>query len=77
MLNGIQQSIDAPRFRHDGDRVAIESAGSEVRAALGAMGHTIVEGSGSYFGGSQAIVRLTRGYAAGSDLRRDGMAAGY
>ena len=29
------------------------------------------------FGGAQAIVRLPKGYAAGSDPRKDGMAAGY
>ena len=29
------------------------------------------------FGGAQAIVRLPRGFAAGSDPRKDGMAVGY
>jgi gamma-glutamyltranspeptidase/glutathione hydrolase len=29
------------------------------------------------FGGAQAIVQLPRGYAAGSDPRKDGMAVGY
>ena len=29
------------------------------------------------FGGAQAIVKLPRGWAAGSDPRKDGMAVGY
>jgi len=41
------------------------------------MGHIVSEGPGSMMGGSQAIIRLTRGYAAGSDPRKDGEAVGY
>jgi len=37
----------------------------------------IVDGRAVAFGGAQAIMRLPRGYAAGSDPRKDGMAAGY
>jgi gamma-glutamyltranspeptidase/glutathione hydrolase len=75
----LQQAIDAARFRHlDGQEVAIESpAGDDVRAALRAMGHVVVDERGVSFGGSQAIIRLPRGYAAGSDPRKDGMAAGH
>ena len=75
----IQQAIDAARFRHlDGQRVAIETpVGDRVRAALTAMGHMLVDERGVSFGGAQAIVRLPRGYAAGSDPRKDGMAVGY
>ena len=29
------------------------------------------------FGGAQAVMRLGRGWAAGSDPRKDGMAAGH
>lgn len=75
----LQAAIDAARFRHlDGQRVAIEAPVSDgVRAALTAMGHVLVDEGPVSFGGAQAIVRLPRGYAAGSDPRKDGMAAGY
>jgi gamma-glutamyltranspeptidase/glutathione hydrolase len=75
----LQRAIDAARFRHlDGQRVAIEApVGDRVRAALTAMGHQLVDERLVSFGGAQAIVRLPKGYAAGSDPRKDGMAAGY
>ncbi len=75
----VQQAIDAARFRHlDGLRVAIESpVGDDVRASLTALGHVLVDEGPVPFGGAQAIVRLPRGYAAGSDPRKDGMAVGY
>jgi len=75
----LQDAIDAPRFRHlDGLRVALEPAIDDaVRRQLTALGHTIVADSGVAFGGAQAILRLPRGYAGGSDPRKDGMAAGH
>jgi gamma-glutamyltranspeptidase / glutathione hydrolase len=75
----LQPAIDAARFRHlDGQWVAIEApVGDEVRAALTAMGHQLVDERRVSFGGAQAIVRMTMGYAAGSDPRKDGMAVGY
>ena len=75
----LQDAIDAPRFRHfDGLRVALEPAiGDEERRELAALGHEIVQDSGVAFGGAQAIMRLPRGYAGGSDPRKDGMAAGH
>jgi gamma-glutamyltranspeptidase/glutathione hydrolase len=75
----VQSAIDAPRFRHyDGQRVALESPLTDaVRAALAAMGHVLIEQPPIAFGGAQAIVRLPKGYAAGSDPRKDGMAVGY
>ena len=74
----VQAAIDAPRFRHyDGLRVALEAPiGDAARASLEAMGHVLVEQPTVAFGGAQAIVRLPRGYAAGSDPRKDGMAVG-
>ena len=76
----VQQAIDAARFRHlDGLRVALEPPiGDDVRAALRALGHDVVPDLPiSAFGGAQAIIRLPRGYAAGSDPRKDGMAVGW
>ena len=75
----VQAAIDAPRFRHyDGLQVALEPPiGDGVRTALQAMGHALVERPAAAFGGAQAIVRLPRGFAAGSDPRKDGMAVGY
>ncbi len=75
----VQAAIDAPRFRHyNGLRVALESPiGDTVRAALTAMGHVLIEQPPIAFGGAQAIVRLPKGFAAGSDPRKDGMAVGY
>jgi len=75
----IQQAIDAARFRHiEGMHVALEGPITDsVRAALTSMGHVVSEGTGGMMGGSQAIIRLTQGYAAGSDPRKDGEAVGY
>jgi len=58
--------------------VAIEAPVTDsVRVALTAMGHVVSEGPGGMMGGSQAIIRLEHGYAAGSDPRKDGEAVGY
>lgn len=88
----VQQALDAPRFRHwSGNRVSFESAiPPPVIEALRSMGHapqnplletaqTLMLGSngGLVFGGGQAILRAPRGYVAGSDSRRDGLAAAY
>jgi gamma-glutamyltranspeptidase/glutathione hydrolase len=75
----VQAAIDAPRFRHyNGQRVALEPPISDgVRNALAAMGHVLIEQPTIAFGGAQAIVRLPRGYGAGSDPRKDGLAVGY
>lgn len=75
----VQESIDAARFRHyDGQRVALETPIVDgVRNALAAMGHVLIDQPPIAFGGAQAIIRLPRGFAAGSDPRKDGMAVGY
>ncbi|MFQ5572588.1 MAG: gamma-glutamyltransferase, partial [Rhodothermales bacterium] len=75
----LQDAIDAPRFRHlAGRRVALEAPIPEnVRAALRAMGHVLADERAVAFGGSQAIMKLDMGWAAGSDPRKDGMAVGH
>lgn len=75
----VQAAIDAPRFRHyDRQRVALEAPITDgVRNALTAMGHMIIDQPPIAFGGAQAIIKLSRGFAAGSDPRKDGMAVGY
>ena len=72
-----QEAIDAARFRHfSGTQVAIENLDPEVAAQLEALGHELRDPEGVAFGGGQAILRLPRGWAAASDPRKDGMAAG-
>jgi len=75
----IQQAMDAGRFRHEtGTRVIVEPVIADtVIAQLRAMGHDVSVARPSQFGGSQAIIKLVRGYVAGSDPRKDGHAAGY
>lgn len=73
-----QEAIDAARFRHlSGTTVAIENLDPEVAAALQALGHELCDPDGVAFGGGQAILKLAEGWAAGSDPRKDGMAAGH
>jgi gamma-glutamyltranspeptidase/glutathione hydrolase len=74
-----QSAVDAPRFRsYNGTRLALESPISdEVRMALESMGHTLMDETDIAFGGAQLVLRLGRGWAAASDPRKDGMAAGY
>jgi gamma-glutamyltranspeptidase/glutathione hydrolase len=75
----IQQAIDAARFRHlSGLNVALETPiGADVRSRLLALGHQLANEANTAFGGAQAIIRLQRGWVAGSDPRKDGMAAGH
>lgn len=77
----LQAAIDAPRFRHtSGRRVGIESpVPDSIRARLAAMGHDIVHENTLMwgFGGAQVVMRLPRGWAAGSDPRKDGLAIGF
>jgi gamma-glutamyltranspeptidase/glutathione hydrolase len=75
----VQEAIDAGRFRHlDSTRVIVEATVPDsVVSALRALGHVVTFGRSAQFGGSQAIIKLARGYAAGSDPRKDGHAAGH
>jgi gamma-glutamyltranspeptidase/glutathione hydrolase len=73
----LQEAVDAARVRHmGGTRIVLEAPiGDEVRRALEAMGHTV--GDRGSFGGAQVIMKLSHGWAAASDPRKDGMAAGH
>jgi len=75
----VQQAIDAGRFRHmDSTRLIVEPViADSVLTALRALGHVVTIGRADQFGGSQAIIKLSRGYVAGSDPRKDGHAAGH
>lgn len=88
----VQQALDAPRFRHwSGKTVGFEKAiPQSVVDQLASMGHsprnTLIEmteiievgpNRGLIFGGGQAIMKTQRGYIAGSDSRRDGLAAAH
>lgn len=73
----LQEAIDAPRFRHlAGRSVAVESLPEAVARELARLGHELRSPAGVAFGGGQAVMRLPRGWAAASDPRKDGMAAG-
>lgn len=72
-----QEAIDAPRFRHlNGVTVSIENLPDAMARELTVLGHELRDSKGVTFGGGQAIMKLARGWAAGSDPRKDGMAAG-
>ncbi len=73
-----QQALDAARFRHMTDaQVAVESAVPQAqREQLLSMGHELVDPNPVFFGGGQLIMRMERGWAAASEPRMDGLAAG-
>ena len=74
-----QEANDAARFQHrSGRRVDFEApVPREVLDALASMGHEVSSDRAFAFGGSQMVVKLERGWAASSDVRKDGQAAGY
>ncbi len=74
-----QEANDAARFQHSRDRrVSFEAPiSSEVLRALASMGHEVAQERSYAFGGSQMVVKLPRGWAASSDVRKDGHAAGF
>jgi gamma-glutamyltranspeptidase/glutathione hydrolase len=75
----IQDAGEAPRFRDSGNGLALESAFTgEARDGLTARGHHVISGR-DVFGGFQGIMidPKTHVLMAGSDPRKDGMAAGW
>jgi gamma-glutamyltranspeptidase/glutathione hydrolase len=78
-----QMAVDAPRWRvNQGREVALETTLPETTIErLRKMGHSIsleAPDNAFGFGGAQLIHRLDgRGYAAGSDPRKDGAAMGF
>ena len=75
----IQEAINAIRFRHFSKYMcAIEDLVDDKKIAkLENLGHEIIKVDSSKFGGAQAIMKLSKGWAGGSDTRKDGMAIGY
>ena len=75
----IQEAGEAPRFRHTGTGLALESAISpEARFYLNDRGHRLINSIG-VFGGFQGIMidPKTGVLMGGSDPRKDGLAIGY
>jgi gamma-glutamyltranspeptidase/glutathione hydrolase len=77
-----QTAADAPRWRViSGLDVAIESSMNPVAVQrLSDLGHVVLSEapeSSFGFGGAQLVHRIESGYAAGSDPRKDGQAAGF
>jgi len=75
----VQEAGDAARMRHTGQELALESGiGADVRKALQAKGHRVVDGRG-LMGGYQAIFidPRTGVLLGGSDPRKDGLAIGW
>jgi gamma-glutamyltranspeptidase/glutathione hydrolase len=75
----VQEAGEAPRFRHTGGNLGLESGiGAEVRRLLTLMGHRIINMVDS-FGGYQGILidPATGVLMGGSDPRKDGCAMGW
>ena len=88
----VQEAIDAPRFRHwQGNSVSFEQGIPQSTVdELYSLGHApqnpvmaTVQGffhgnnPGLVFGGGQGVMKTSKGYVAGSDSRRDGVAAAH
>jgi gamma-glutamyltranspeptidase / glutathione hydrolase len=75
----VQEAGEAPRFRHTGSGLALESAITpEARFHLNDRGHRLINSIG-VFGGYQGILidPKTGVMMGGSDPRKDGLAIGY
>ena len=75
-----QAAIDAPRWHVYPDfTIGLESGFEQsIAAKLEDLGHSVrFEKNESVFGGAQLILRTDNGFVAGSDSRKEGLAAGY
>ncbi len=75
----VQEAGEAPRFRHTGGQLGLESGiGPQVRRSLTLLGHKVVVMNDSY-GGFQGILvdPVTGVLMGGSDPRKDGCAMGW
>jgi gamma-glutamyltranspeptidase/glutathione hydrolase len=75
----VQQAGEAPRFRHSGGEVLLESAfTASVRSALAEKGHHVASAVDAW-GGYQGILIDPRSgvLMGGSDPRKDGLAMGW
>jgi gamma-glutamyltranspeptidase/glutathione hydrolase len=76
-----QSAADAPRwYLSEDSRLSLEAGfGAEIREELKKRGHLLAGGNlpAAVFGGAQIIYRLSDGYCAASDPRKDGQAVGY
>lgn len=75
----VQEAGEAPRFRHLGNALALESGiPPEARFGLDARGHRIVTRIGAYGGFQGILIDPASGVLmGGSDPRKDGLAIGY
>jgi gamma-glutamyltranspeptidase/glutathione hydrolase len=75
----VQAAGDAPRMRHMGDTVALESGIDDaVRASLERRGHVVSAGRGNVGGYQAVLIDPQSGVLmGGSDPRKDGLAIGW
>jgi gamma-glutamyltranspeptidase/glutathione hydrolase len=76
-----QRALDSPRVRvfAEGGVALEEEFDNDMRVALAARGHKLVEAERAEFGGGQVIMLdpESGALAAGSDKRKDGCAVGF
>ena len=75
----VQQAGEAPRFRHSGEEVLLESAiGPAVRSDLTKKGHHVASAVDAWGGYQGIVIDSKRGVLmGGSDPRKDGLAIGW
>lgn len=73
-----QAALDRPRFRVEGDEVALEEPLWDQSGVIEALGRRpILSRDRSLFGGGQAILTCEDVLLGGSDARKDGYVAGF